>query len=541
MVFAPRRRVLAAVCLFATRAAAGSLAAWYTDLGPSLLLQDDETSHVRYSLCTSENTPILPEDKTIIAPLYKYQPRNGTALAGTGWYDSKITWASIFYQDTNDNIVNSYLKCDPNTGYWLSQGDYIISGNAPSVATGTGLAAVLLGSTGGYRVFYHDTDMTIRQIGYTTDSGWNDIGAVTQDGSLGNAIGAVYSGKKSNITVAAATGSQDIEISQWFDDDSWHISAFPQPLSGDLVTNATNATSIALNTTSAANFTLPAWDGTASSLGVSTHHSGTRSIFYIGTDSALHQASQSGNDAWHIEASPNATFWPSPDAAARGQLAVASDGQNGQLRVYYQSGGQIVELNGDGLDWTIAAAALPNANSTASSGGTSNGGSDSSGSTDDSNGDGSSSSSSSNNSSGGLSTGAKVGVGVGVSMSAVAVVGILGGLFFLRKRQQRRNKESTFGGSTLAGGSSMAPTPNMGYSTAAYPNHVSPQTAYPPYGVLDQTAYHQSNGWETYYSQPHVTPKQPGELETGAPAAQEMPQNFRYHEMVGEGHYREAP
>ncbi|KAF3002313.1 hypothetical protein E8E14_004336 [Neopestalotiopsis sp. 37M] len=540
MAFASRRSVIVAFFLLAKRASAGALAAWYTDLGPSLLVQDDETSHVRYSLCTSKNTPILPEDETIIAPLYKYRPRNGTALAGTGWYDSKITWASIFYQDVDDNLVNSYLKCDPNTGYWLSQGDYIISGDAPSVASGTGLAAVLLGSTGGYRVFYHDADnRTIRQIGYTSDTSWHDIGAVTQDASLGNAIGAVYSGKNSNITVAAAMGSQNIEVGQWFDDDSWHISAFPQPLSGDLVTNATNATSIALNTTNVANFTLPAWDGTASSLGVSTHHSGTRSIFYIGTDSALHQATQSGSDAWSMEAPPNATFWPSPDATARGQLAVASDSQNGQLRVYYQSGGQIVELNGDGLEWTIAAAALPNANSSASTTSSSgSGGSSSSGSSSDDNSDGSSAS---DGSSGGLSTGGKVGVGVGVSMSAVAVVGILGGLFFLRKRQQRRNKESTLGGSTLADGSSMAPTPHTAYSTTAYPNHVSPQTAYPQYGGYDQTAYNQSNGWATYYNQPQVIPKQPGELETGAPAAQELPQNFRYHEMVGEGHYREAP
>ena len=69
MAFALRRSVIVAFCLLAKRASAGALAAWYTDLGPSLLVQDDETSHVRYSLCTSKNTPILPEDETIIAPL----------------------------------------------------------------------------------------------------------------------------------------------------------------------------------------------------------------------------------------------------------------------------------------------------------------------------------------------------------------------------------------------------------------------------------------------------------------------------------------
>ncbi|KAI0142062.1 hypothetical protein BJ166DRAFT_92889 [Pestalotiopsis sp. NC0098] len=532
MTSALRASVLAASCLlsFAGRASAGAMAAWYTDIGPALLVQDDATSHVRYSLCTSEGTPILPEDETIIAPLYKYRPRNGTSLAGVGWWDNTVTWASIFYQDADDNLINSYLKCDPNTGYWLSQGDWIISNASPSAAAGTGLAAVLLGSTGGYRVFYHDADMAVRQIGYTTDSGWHDMGAVSQDGSLGNAISAFYSGKNDNITVAAATGSDNIEISQWFSDDSWHLSAFPQPLSGDVVTNATNATSIALNTTSAASFTLPAWNGTASSLGLSMETAGERSLFYVGTDSALHQVLQTGNHEWRLGDSQNATYWPAADSASA-QLAVASDIQNSHLRVYYQSGGKIVELNGDNNAWTTAAAALPNANSTASKSSGSGSGSSSSGSTG----------ASSTGSSSGLSTGAKVGVGVGVSMSVVAIVGILGALFFLRRRQQRRSNESTLGGSTVVGGSSMAPTPNTGYAGVAYPNYMPQQPQYQQYGGYDQTPHDQSSGWSTYYTQQQHEPSKPGELYTGTPAAVEMPQNVKYHEMVGEGHYREAP
>jgi hypothetical protein len=126
----------------------------------------------------------------------------------------------------NDNIINSYWKCDPNTGYWLSQGDWPISDGAPSVAENTGLAAVLLGDTDGYRVYYHDNNMTLRQLGYTSDTSWQDEGSISQDENLGNAIAAVFTSKNGNITVAAPKGSDNIEVSRWFSDDSWHISKF---------------------------------------------------------------------------------------------------------------------------------------------------------------------------------------------------------------------------------------------------------------------------------------------------------------------------
>jgi hypothetical protein len=84
----------AAISLLAQQVVGGSIAAWWTDLGPSLLLQDDESALLRYSLCNSNGTPILPGDKTITAPLSKYPPKNGTALAGTGWFDDTVTWVS---------------------------------------------------------------------------------------------------------------------------------------------------------------------------------------------------------------------------------------------------------------------------------------------------------------------------------------------------------------------------------------------------------------------------------------------------------------
>lgn len=120
------------------------------------------------------------------------------------------------------------MKCDANTGYWLSQGDWIVSGGAPSISSNTGLAAVLLGATDGYRVFYHDNNMTLRQLGYTSATTWADKGAISQDDNLGTAIGAIWVAKSNNITVASPKDSENIEISRWHADNSWHVCEFTE-------------------------------------------------------------------------------------------------------------------------------------------------------------------------------------------------------------------------------------------------------------------------------------------------------------------------
>ncbi|KAI1875932.1 uncharacterized protein JN550_001428 [Neoarthrinium moseri] len=512
-----RIRALLPLWLLAGQVSCGSMAAWWTDLGPSLLVQDEESGNIRYSLCNSQDTPILPEDKTITAPLFKYKPKNGTALAGTGWWDHQQTWASIFYQDEGDDIINSLLKCDTNTGYWLNTGDWIVSDGAPSISNSTGLAAVLLGSNDGYRVYYHDTNNTLCQLGYTSDTEWDYKGSVSHDGKLGNAIAAAWS-KNKNITVATPKDGENIEVSRFFDDNLWHVTTFPRPLSGNLTTNATNATNISLNATSTLNFTLPAWDGAPGALGLGIDKAATRSLFYIGTDAELYQLAQVDGQ-WRAYARENATQWPRADAA-KAPLAVAYDPQSSSLRVFYQSGGQVVQLHGDGGSWA-AAAVLPNANSTAAKPTPS-----SSASAD---------ASSTAGAAGGLSTGAKAGVGVGVSLGVVAVGGMIGALFLLRKRQQRRDaaaEAATMGGGSTVGGSTMVQTPVPAYSPlSGHLDHASQQN-----GGYGHGGYDAHGNW-TY----KPVEKPPGELDSYAPAVHEMPETRMHHEMIGEGHYREAP
>ncbi len=59
---------------------------WVNDVGPALMMQDDESGGLRYSLCNSNSTPIFPNDTTITAPLNDYPPKRNTSLAGSGWF-----------------------------------------------------------------------------------------------------------------------------------------------------------------------------------------------------------------------------------------------------------------------------------------------------------------------------------------------------------------------------------------------------------------------------------------------------------------------
>ena len=70
--------------------ARSDIAAWYTPLGPQVMMQDPISGDLWHSSCHSNRTPIFPLEKPNVFPL-KYEPRNGTALAGAGWYDKSKT------------------------------------------------------------------------------------------------------------------------------------------------------------------------------------------------------------------------------------------------------------------------------------------------------------------------------------------------------------------------------------------------------------------------------------------------------------------
>lgn len=75
------------------------LTAWWTELSPHMAMQDPSTGKILYSACNSNSTPIFPTDGTNAFKLRK-TPRNGTAIAGAGWYDvpNKQTIVRPMYQ-----------------------------------------------------------------------------------------------------------------------------------------------------------------------------------------------------------------------------------------------------------------------------------------------------------------------------------------------------------------------------------------------------------------------------------------------------------
>lgn len=133
--------------------------------------------------------------------------------------------ASIFYQSERGEIVNSLFQCDWSSGKFTSQGSWVISGDSPSVNSQTGLASLVLGSTAGYRVYYHDEDQAINEIGYTTETGWHYREMVSPDHPASSAIHAAFTGN-ANISVVFPRDSENIEVTRFNTDDSWHICKF---------------------------------------------------------------------------------------------------------------------------------------------------------------------------------------------------------------------------------------------------------------------------------------------------------------------------
>ncbi|KAI1092935.1 hypothetical protein F5B19DRAFT_178913 [Rostrohypoxylon terebratum] len=521
------------IWLLAGHVSCGSIAAWWNTRGPSFLMQDDDTGGILYSLCNSNHTPIFPDDKTLAAPFYNHIPKNKTSLAAAGWTDSDTAWASMFYLDNNDEIINTLLKCDWNTGHWINTGEYITSGGSPKASPTSALSVVLLGATDGYRVYYNDIEGTLHEIGYTTSSSWAYYGVVSNDKTSAQAIGSTFS--KKNITVMRPRDDSNIGVSRLNSDNLWHLSAFPEPLAGNNITNITSSSNLNLST-STANFSLPAWNGNASALAVSIDNAYTRSVFYIGSDSNIYQAGNK-NYRWSMFNQTVSNAWPLADTAG-GAIGVANAFGTDILRLYYVSGGKVVEANGDGGTWVEATVlATQNASQVSTTSGAN--------STDSGDGEG-------------LSDGAKVGIAVGVTLGIIAVAGMGVMIWFLRYRQSKLDAKAASAAGTSVSG---AVSPGSAYVGAAD----KPAGSHDGYAA--QPGYASAAGAEGYgYPPQHGAVGQEGAWAYGVPAGdynaqqqqqyyyqqqqqqqqqqqypQELAEPERPAELIGEGHYKEVP
>ncbi|KAL2262939.1 hypothetical protein VTK26DRAFT_8865 [Humicola hyalothermophila] len=328
--------------------AKATIAAWWNGIGPQILIQNATTGQIRYSACNRRDVPRYSyTDGSVLSLTYK--PKIGTPLAGVGWWNEIFTIASIFYIEESGEVANGYFECNMSTGLFQSTGNWIISGNrlAPSIHPDTGLAAVVLGATAGYRVYYHDNDGAINELAYTPGGDWEYLGVISNDINNLPALAATFTDKE-NITVVSARDDSNIALTRYNKDETWHRATIPRALKGNLTNSETNLSPIALNETARPNFILPAWDGTPSGLGISLDKNSARTLWYIGNDTRLYSVvGHEKNDTWELAANQSSAFWPLADEP-NGPLAVAYESSSSKVRVYYMVNGQLSEIKYEG-------------------------------------------------------------------------------------------------------------------------------------------------------------------------------------------------
>ncbi|KAL6690556.1 hypothetical protein J3F84DRAFT_353216 [Trichoderma pleuroticola] len=417
---------LAASSLVGT-ASGTSMFAFYPgpNKGVQIGTQDPKTGDIWTNNCNAniDGTPLFPTANPIVLKTGN-QPKVGGSMAATGWWDSQKVVASIFWHSETGKIINGFYNCDPESGTFIQQGEYVISDTAKvtDIHPNTGLSVELLGSTAGYRVYYHDKDSQVHQLSYTTDTDWNYYGAVSQDPTFGQALATLHSNTY-NISAIFPKNAKNIEVSRYNTDGTWHISAFPEAIE-NAPTNKTVPSKIGIDPDVKPKFSLPAWTGKPGGMGAAVDKSNTRTAFYIGSDRRLYEVA-SINFIWQNMPNQSTAAWPLADEA-NAELAVTYNQATSEAWVYYVSNSSLIQAyRGSDGSWSNHTV-LP------TSAGPTGGGS---GSDDDGSGSGPGGQNP-HTASSGLSGGAKAGIGIGVSVGAIGI-GLLAFLFFLRRRRQR--------------------------------------------------------------------------------------------------------
>ncbi|KAK0737531.1 hypothetical protein B0T21DRAFT_166997 [Apiosordaria backusii] len=530
------------------------VAAWWNGVGPQIILQNETTGLIRYSRCNLFDNPKYSyTDGSVLSLTYK--PKNDTPLAGSGYWSTEFTAASIYYLTERYEIANGLFHCNMTTGLFESKGNWIISKLAPSIHQNTGLASLLLGEEGGYRLFYHNKDGQIAQLGYTTDDGqWLYKGMISKDVNTVPALGAVFpTGKKENITVVSTRDEKNIGVTRYNSEKTWWRSTLPQALEdeGGVITSKTNKTDIAINATAPVNFTLPAYDAATKGMGISIDSNYTRFIWYIGTDKKIHQIGNT-NYFWSIRDNQTEAIWPEADEP-NASLGVASDFGSSLVHLYYMAKGKLVQVKYEHDSWKAASnVPEPPAEQTTTS-------STPAPTTIDS-----PVSDEPDVPNEGLSPGAKAGIGVGVSLGVTAL-GVLLAVLILMKRKKHEGFErppqqntSDDGGSTLA---PTTPAPSYGVPHPQNPGMVHYNNIAPQYHN-NQMAHYDGYAWDQKQyapippssppaSQPYSSPQstyapvhqldsttRPTELY--AQPLYELPNQTNSHELVAEPPRRAA-
>ncbi|KAI1266552.1 hypothetical protein F5Y18DRAFT_360699 [Xylariaceae sp. FL1019] len=506
---------------------AGEMAAWQvvgsTADAPQIVMQDDSTGNILYSLCNSGDMPVFPADDTASFNLTdsNYIPKRGTSLAGAG-YEQNGSVASLFYMNTKNQIVNTIWQCDKDGHFVPYSSDYqfTISLSADGIIKpDTGLAVVNLGEDDGYRVYFEQTDNTTSMLVYepvpqTWSLGYN----ISQDPAKQSPL-SVGLTDNNKITLVSPRDDSNIEVSKLNPNGTWSIYTFPTPLkpfqseTDDywyIPNNETGPFSFELDIQSDTSSTqLEAWDGKTSSIGLTfdSEH-GTRRIFYIGTDSQFHCQIEDEDGIWSKCGDVHPDTWPIADSP-NAQFATTFAWGKDKIWLFYMSQGKLTQAYRSGIDRWETPETLPNSTTTSSSG-----------------------------HHGGLSTGAKAGIGVGAGVAALALIALLAYIIMQRRKGKNEKEKAEAEADAEAVAATSQPPPESWPSPApAYTSGVPGGGAWID-GKWTPTPEPNKSGipWSDRSSY-HPVPASPMLSSAGTP----QPLHPHVHEMSNDVSYHEMP
>ncbi|KAK7428058.1 hypothetical protein QQZ08_005490 [Neonectria magnoliae] len=428
------------------------ISGWWTwstyTLTPHFAYQDPGSGHLLHSACNSNGSAIFPTEEPFSFPI-KYEAKPATPLAISGWWDDDLetTIASIFYQTTDDSLVNAYFQCDYETGSYntTSEGEWKLSDAVGdfSIYEKTGLSVVELGDAGGFRLFYHDEDQRVNLMAYNDDTDWQLLGPVSQKQPASESITSIQTSGV-NVSVAFPYNDKNIAVAQFRENekDKW-------------ILNMTLESSVSP-------YSLPSYSSAGARPALTTDENSNLSIFYIGKDRKLHQFLQK-DETWKAMKGS----WPEADDEFAPFALVSAPESNSVWIYYYDSDGDMIELHQD-EDGVWADPRKPTTknrpatddsdDSTDKSDSSSRGSSADKNATDE-NEDGSG---------GSLSVGAKAGLGVGISIGVSALLLVAAVLYRRRRTTPASDPKTEDQTRELYGSTAEAMGSYPGYDQAHY-------------------------------------------------------------------------
>ncbi|PVH77254.1 hypothetical protein DL98DRAFT_573896 [Cadophora sp. DSE1049] len=320
---------LAALCLLGLSrpVQTQAIGSFYFGKGSAIVAHNPDASNFLYSINSAKGFSDMQSIEV------KAKPKNGTAIACTGYSGPTSVYGQVFYQSTNSSLAFLFFKCSYASGICINYGEHIISSNITiPISPDTQIAAALFSKDIGYRVTYQDIHGSVRQLAYAN----NTRGVVTNwaDGNLtgnltmpdGSAIATTYV-SPSNVTgireVLYAVGESEVRSIKAVVENKTN-SIHDQKV---WVENPSIPTLTPL--TRLATLTYNGWD----------------CLFYIDSTSHLQfLRSTDGGQSWSLQPQMDISAWPLADSPNAPLTASSSFNKTDfSAYVYYHSGGKLVQ------------------------------------------------------------------------------------------------------------------------------------------------------------------------------------------------------